>query len=365
MIGVKIGKVIEILKNERNKTEILVEVEGINYKAINYNKLTGSVMLGNSLLLNTTAVDLNLGTGGYHFVISNLDNPSRNISKGGHIMKLRYSPYQVKVFAAEEQESHYHEVFKKFESLNHMPVIVGTLHSMLPPIVEVLKNYDKDIKIAYIMTDGAALPIDLSNIVKNLKDKKLIKGTITIGNAFGGDLDCINIYNGLIAAKDILKCDIAVVTMGPGIAGTSTKFGFSGIEQGNIIDSINDLGGIPIAVPRISFADKRDRHKGVSHHTITVLDRISKTKAFVGIPKFEENKNEHIISQINNTNINLKHKIMYMDSSNVNKILEKSTMPMRTMGRTFQRDKEFFITAGIGAELGIKILNDYQLMILK
>ncbi|WP_231701760.1 DUF3866 family protein [Crassaminicella thermophila] len=365
MIGIKVGKVLEILKCNINSTEILVEINNHNYKAINYNRLTGDVKIGDSLLLNTTAVDLNLGTGGYHFVVSNLDSPNKDITNGGHIMKLRYSPYQIKVFAAEEQGSIFHDIFNKFKSLNGMPVIIGTLHSMLPPIIKVLKTYNKNIKIAYIMTDGAALPIDLSNTIKDLKEKKLIASTITIGNAFGGDLDCVNIYNGLIAAKEIIKCDIAVVTMGPGIVGTGTKFGFSGIEQGNIIDATNDLGGIPIAVPRISFADIRKRHRGISHHTLTVLSKISKTRAVVGIPNFEESKKEYINLQIDNTEIQKKHKILYMDTTKTTEILENSTINMRTMGRDFQNDKDFFITAGLAGELGIKILNDPQLEILK
>ena len=31
--------------------------------------------------------------------------------------------------------------------------------------------------------------------------------------------------------------------MGPGIVGSGTKYGFTGIEQGYIIDVINNLGG--------------------------------------------------------------------------------------------------------------------------
>lgn len=364
MIGVKTGKVIKILKSNTYTTDVLVKINDIDYKAINYNRLTGSVEVGDLLLLNTTAIDLRLGTGGYHFVMSNLDKPNREITEGGHIMKLRYSPYQVKVFAAEEQESKYHDLFNDFESLNHMPVIVGTLHSMLPPIVEVLKTYNKDIKVGYIMTDGAALPMDLSNSVRDLKERGLVDATITIGNAFGGDLDCVNIYNGLIAAKEILKCDVCVVTMGPGIVGTGTKYGFTGIEQGHIIDAVNDLGGIPIAVPRISFKDQRERHKGMSHHSMTVFGKISKTKAVIPIPDFEETKKQYICEQIDHHGISKKHKIIYVNLDEVTKILEKSTIKMSTMGRKFDEEKEYFITAGVAAELCTKILSDAQSEIL-
>jgi len=357
MIGIQIGKVKEILKENEEITEVLVEIKDQCYKAVNYNQLTGQVKVGDSLLLNTTAVELALGTGGYHFVISNLDKPHRSLSKGGHIMKLRYSPFQLKVFAAEEQDSIYHDIFNQFETLDGMPVIVGTLHSMLPPVVEVLKSYQKDIKITYIMTDGAALPIAFSNIVKNLKDRKLIDGTITIGHAFGGDLECINIYNGLIAAKEIQRCDVAVVAMGPGIVGTGTRFGFSGIEQGNIIDAVNHLGGRAVAIPRISFADKRERHRGISHHTLTVLNQICNTSAFIGIPCFEESKLHYIQSQIQNTNIQTKHRVIYLSLEGILEILKNSPIRLSTMGRTLEQDEEYFVTAGIAGKLAFNLLN--------
>ncbi|WZL74913.1 DUF3866 family protein [Clostridiaceae bacterium 35-E11] len=365
MLSMKTGRVVEILKEGDDITEVIVEINNMKYKAMNYNELTGKIKMGDNLLLNTTAVDLNLGTGGYHFVIANTQKYDKDLCQGGHIMKLRYTPYQVKVFSAEEQDSKFHHIFNEFKSLNDMPVIVGTLHSMLSPIIEVLKNDKKDIKIAYIMTDGAALPISFSHMVKKLKEKQLLCGTITIGNAFGGDLDCVNIYNGLIAAKEILKCDIAIVTMGPGIVGTGTKYGFSGIEQGAIIDAVNDLGGIPIAIPRISFADSRSRHKGISHHSITVLDKIAKTKAVIGIPHFEEKKHQYICAQIYNTKIEEKHNMIYIDPSTTINILENATLKMSTMGRSFQEDMEYFITAGVSAQLAIKILDDPQLNLLK
>ncbi|MFZ5965825.1 MAG: DUF3866 family protein [Bacillota bacterium] len=360
MIATCQGRVEKILKKEGHKTEILVEVEGKSGKAVNYDRLTGNVDIGDMVVLNTTAVDLNLGSGGYHFVISNLNQVEHQLTQGGHIMKLRYTPFQLKVFAAEEQESQHHDVFNNFESLQGMPVIIGTLHSMLAPVVEILKHHKPDIKIAYIMTDGAALPIDFSNVVNQLKDMGKIHGTITIGNAFGGDLDCVTIYNGLIAAKDILHCDIAVVTMGPGIAGTGTTYGFTGIEQGHIIDAVNDLGGTAIAVPRVSFKDPRERHQGISHHSITVLGKICKTKAWIGIPDFDEEKNNYIHGQVLKGHLNSKHEILRISGEGILEVLDSSTIRMTTMGRGLTMEKEFFITCGAAAVVGIKILNDHQ-----
>ncbi len=361
-MNIKYGKVIEVIREKPKVTEIYVEVDNLKQKALNYNYLTGDIRIGDTVLLNTTAIDLGLGTGGYHFVICNLNRPERSISSEGHIMKLRYTPYQLKVFAAEEQESEFHHVFQDFQSLSSMPVIIGTLHSMLPAIVETVSCLDANIRIAYIMTDGAALPLDLSNLVYDLKESNKICGTVTIGHAFGGDLECVNIYNGLIAAKEILKADIVIITMGPGIVGTGTKYGFTGIEQGNIIDAVADLGGAPIAIPRISFADQRIRHQGISHHSITVLDTICKTSAIVGIPLLEDIKSQFIKDQLTSTMIEQKHQVIFRKCDDVLGFLQNSPIKMKTMGRGFQQDVEFFQTAGLAGKLATELLTGRQYM---
>lgn len=231
MISIKQGKVIKILKKLEGRTDVLVRIDHREEKAINFDFLTGKIRVDDEVFLNTTAVELNLGTGGNHFVISNLNNKGQSAKGPGHIMKLRYTPFQLKTYAVEEQDSPYHEVFKNFKSLEGMPFIVGTLHSMVTPIAATLKYLNEHIKIAYIMTDGAALPLHLSNALYELKEKNIIHKTITLGHAFGGDYEVVNIYNALITAKEIAQCDIAIIAMGPGIVGTGTPYGFTGVEQ--------------------------------------------------------------------------------------------------------------------------------------
>ena len=232
LVSIKKGTVVKILKSDEFRTDIIVDLDGKYEAAINYNQLTGKINEFDTVILNTTAVEYNLGTGGYHFVINNIKREKLVVDNVGHIMKLRYTPLQVKVKAAEEQGSPHHKVFVNFTSLRGFPVIVGSIHSMLLPTVITLNHLNPKLKIAYIMTDGASLPIAFSNTVVNMQKEKLIKATITIGHAFGGDIECVNIYNGLIAAKEIVMADVAIVTMGPGIVGTGTPYGFSGIEQG-------------------------------------------------------------------------------------------------------------------------------------
>lgn len=345
----KHGKIIKILEELRERTKIIVLIEGKQELAINYNFITGKVNINDIVILNTTAVELNLGTGGYHFVIYNLNASQQQFRGDGHIMKLRYTPFQFRVFAEEEEENPNHNIFNEFESLDKFPVIVGTLHSMLTPLVATLKYIDPNIRIAYIMTDGAALPIYFSDTVYKLVKKGLITTTITIGHAFGGDIETINIYNGLIAAKEIANCDIAVITMGPGIVGTSTPYGFTGIEQGHILDVVNDLGGFSIAVPRISFSDPRERHYGISHHSLTIFSKITKRKCNIPIPLLPIEKKQCILNQIEDLKIQEKHNIIEVDAGILPEVLKYFNLFVKTMGRGYYDDPAFFLACGAAA----------------
>lgn len=349
MISKRLGKVKSIVSQNGVLDDLIIVVKGEEQRAYNYPKMTGEVNEGDEVLLNTTAVELSLGTGGYHFVISNLNNLESKLTEGGHIMKLRYTPFQVKVDAVEEQESEYHSKFSEFKSLDNLPVVVGTLHSMLTPFVASYKRQYPNKRLVYIMTDGAALPIYLSKNVDNLKNKGLIDSTITIGNAFGGDYECVNIYTALITAKNILNADAVFVSMGPGIVGTGTKYGFTGIEQGPILDAVNKLGGVPVAVPRISFADKRDRHYGISHHSITVFKEIVNERVYIPLTKYDQHKLSKVEEQIEKNGLNKKHNIIFIENDNTKEDLEHFNLKVRSMGRGYEEDREFFEAASTAA----------------
>ena len=357
MFDIEKGVVKEIISQTPDKTIISILSNNKEQLAINYSKLTGKINIGDVVLLNTTAVNLQLGTGGYHFVMYNLNASNIKSDKSGHIMKLRYTPYQIKVLASEEQDSPYHSDYNHFTTLNNMPIIVGTLHSMLIPIISTIKYLSPNIKIAYIMTDGASLPIWLSDTVIKLKELSLIDTTITIGHAFGGDIETVNIYNGLIAAKEIAKCDISIVLMGPGIVGTGTKYGFTGIEQGYILDAVNTLGGCSIGVPRVGFSDKRDRHTGISHHSITVFNEITMSKVNIPFFELESNQFKLIKEQINSFDLYKKHNIIIEKDNILEKALRHFNLSVETMGRTYYEDPSYFLTcSAAGIFVSNKIL---------
>lgn len=347
MIRIRQGKVREIISNVGGVTEIKVDVDGNTEKAVNYDFMTGPVEIGHQVSLNTTAVHKSLGSGGFHFVMANYSVASTEVEELGHIMKLRYTPCQVKCFSVEEELNPSRAKIEDFTSLRGTPVIVGTLHSMLAAAAAGVKAASGGkLKIAYVMTDGAALPIQLSKTVAELKEKGLIDATVTIGHAFGGDFEAVNIYTGLIAAREAAGADVIIVAMGPGIVGTGTKFGFTGVEQGEIINAVNILGGKPVAIPRISFADSRERHTGISHHTITVLTKIALSKCTLVLPVMDPGKENYVEKQLLKSGISLEHKVVKENGDPALLYLMDKNIVVSTMGRNLSQDKEFFLAAG-------------------
>lgn len=358
MIRIRRGKVIDILSKMEAVTELLVTVEGKEQRAVNYNELTGPVQVGDELVLNTTAIHKNLGTGGRHFVMANLNNQSVDHTDQGHIMKLRYTPNQVQVLAVEEDDSPYAEIMRATTSLDGMPVVVATLHSMLPPIMAAIHMVGQgNLKVAYIMTDGAALPLAFSNLVRTLKKRQLLHSTITCGHAYGGDYEAVNIYSGLLAAKSVAKADIAVVAMGPGIVGTGSKYGYTGLEQGQVINAVHTLQGQPVAVPRISFADPRERHYGLSHHTGTALGDVALARCTVPVPQLPEQKMQLLQQQLTDSGINTKHRVIPVDGEPALQALAETGIKVTTMGRTVEQDREFFLAAGAAGLYAAGLIN--------
>ena len=350
MIQAKMGTVTKILVDGDEIQELEIRTGGKIEKALNYPDMTGKVQIGNEVVLNTTAVELSLGTGGYHFVLHGPQVPDAKPQKDRHIMKLRYTPMQIATGACEEEGSPYHDIFLKKDSIEGMPVIVGELHSMLPILAGYLKFSLKGCRIAYIMTDKGALPMAFSKHVKALKDIRWLDGTITTGHAFGGDLECLTIYTALLAAKHIIGADITIVIMGPGIVGTGTPLGFTGIEQVEVLHAVYSMRGIPILTPRIGTRDRRQRHQGMSHHTYTVLQH---TLVPVHVPLLEEVREWKLESS--------RHFLHYKKKQNlkdIKEILSPYSMNVETMGRGIEEDPLFFYAVAGAADFAGTILKN-------
>lgn len=350
MLKWKIAEVKEIIE-ESISTQILKVVDKNGESlAINYLEFNQPLIIGQKAIINKTATALQLGTGGYNFIAfpynSNVEQEDK--IQQGHIMKLRYTPYQFSVQSCEEQSSEFHHIFKEPKTLNDLPVLIGELHSMLPILVtlyrqlEIGKGKEKQ-RIVYIMTDGGALPIAFSKHVHQLKELGWLTSTITVGNAFGGDLEAVNIYTALIAAKYIYQAELVIVLMGPGITGTGTLFGHTGIEQGTVINAVASLKGKPIAIVRASHNDMRERHYGISHHTISTLKYIALTKSIVPYPDYLSEKYPQLEKQLKEELSSI-HELspIEVNHQEIKNSLKKYPFPITTMGRTIEEESVYY-----------------------
>ncbi|HJZ27430.1 MAG TPA: DUF3866 family protein, partial [Streptosporangiaceae bacterium] len=203
--------------------ELDVSVDGTVVRALAYPALTGLPRPGDRVLLNTTALDLGLGTGGYALVVAIPDRLPPDPRPGGHLVKARYTPLQATVAGADEQGSEYYDVLREAEDIAGMPVVVADLHSALPAVLagvfdeaERTSDGSHPPRVAYVMQDGGALPAWFSLTCAALKDAGWLAATVSTGQAFGGDLETVTVHTGLLAARHVLQADIAVVAPGPG-----------------------------------------------------------------------------------------------------------------------------------------------------
>jgi hypothetical protein len=335
---------------------LTVRVSEREETALSYLELSGEVQVGERVLLNTTAVRAGLGTGGDHILMKRMGSHQEGAMRPGHIVKLRYTPLQFRCMSVEEEGSPYREALEACEGLEGMPVVVAGLHSQIAPAAAAVKELIPQAHIAYLMPDTAALPLAFSRLVGELKEAGLIDAAITAGQAFGGDYETVNVFSGLLAARGVVGADVAIVAQGPGNAGTGTEWGFSGIAQGEHLNAVGVLGGTPIAVLRISFADARPRHRGVSRQTLVALGRVALVEAVVGVPEMAEDRLEVVQRQLDDAGIISKHEVLLARGDIGVRALTARGIQVKTMGRTVEEDPEFFLAAGAAGAIAAERL---------
>ncbi|MCU1465319.1 MAG: hypothetical protein JWM72_1247 [Actinomycetia bacterium] len=330
------GEVTEVLESRPGLQRVLVDLGSGPERAYALTQLTGDVALGDRVVVNVTAVELELGTGGWHVVHWNLERTEWNPPASGSGMKLRYTSLQVEVANAEPADS---------GDLVRMPVVVAGLHSQLAAIAVAFKHVRPTGRLVYVMTDGGSLPIAISDLVWQLRERDLIDATVTCGHAFGGDHEAVSVPGALAVARHAARADAVVVAMGPGSAGTRTRLGFSAIEVGPVLDAVNAMNGVPIAALRVSFADPRPRHRGVSHHSITALTVATASRVRVAVPGVGGEEEEQIRADLSKAGIDARHEIVDVVPVGVVDLLAQRDLHVESMGRPAAVDPVLFESA--------------------
>jgi Protein of unknown function (DUF3866) len=311
-------------------------------RALAYPALTGRPRAGDRVLLNATALELGLGTGGYALVIAVPDRLPEDPAGPGQIVKARYTPVQVCVQSADEQGSPHHEVLRDADDLAGMPVVVADLHSALPAILAGLREAGPRVA-AYVMLDGGTLPAWFSRAAAGLREAGWLAGMISTGQSFGGDLETVTVHTGLLAARHVLGAEVAVVTQGPGNLGTGTRWGFSGVACGEAVNAAAVLGGRPVASLRISEADPRERHRGISHHSLTAYGRVALASADVVVPALGGDLGTQVAAQAQQ--LAQRHRLISVATGGLLEALAECPVPLATMGRGLNEDRAYFLAA--------------------
>ena len=375
MIKWRRGDVIAIRRKWRGAVELEVSIGGVPVRALAYPELTGQPEPGDQVLLNTGALDLGLGTGGYALVVAIPDRLPPDPKGPGHLVKARYTPLQATVLGADEQGSDYHDLLRDADSLDGVPVVVADLHSALPAVLAAY--YSKrlasataaeqpapvgadleasGIRVAYVMLDGGALPAWFSRTLSMLTQASWLAGTITVGQAFGGELEAVTVHSGLLAARHVLGAELIVVSQGPGNLGTGTKWGFSGVASGEAVNAASVLGGRPVASLRISEADARARHRGISHHSLTAYGRVALARADVVVPELPGEFGAGVLEAAKP--LAERHNLVTVAVTGLREILMESPVPLSTMGRSLDQDLAYFLGAAAAGRHAASLIVD-------
>ena len=340
-------EIVPVSGSGRDVVELTVSVDGHPASAHAYPSLVGGLREGDTVLLNTTAVDLGLGTGGLHLVIAVDRGLDVDLTHAGRVMKARYTPLQAAVETVEETDR---EVLEGSRGLLNTPVVCAPLHSMIGPIAAGAKA-SADARVVYVMTDGAALVGGFSRLVPRLRERGLLDAWITVGQAFGGEREAVTVWTGLLAAKELLGAEVIVVADGPGNLGTDTTWGVSALASGHALMAAETLRGRGVAALRASFADPRPRHRGVSHHSITILRDVCRAGVNVAVPAIEEPERTGLWDDLRAAKLEDRHQLVEADGRPALLELERRGISIDSMGRTVTDDPIFFLAAGAAGVL--------------
>ncbi len=328
MLELRRGTVVEV-------EPLTVEVSGERRRAWADVAAVGEIKSGDEVVVNVAALDLGLGSGGFDLVHVNLTRGLDGEGRAGsHVMKLNYTSLQHAVQPVEPELDAGVELDPR-----RVPVAVIHLHGHLAPVAWAAAQSRAGLKVGYVQTAGGALPGALSLDVPTLTERGLLCGDVTAGASHGGQHEAVTVIGGLDAAARSLGWDAIIAGPGPGILGSSSRLGHGGMIALDNAHAALALGLPTLLAPRLSSADPRPRHRGLSHHTRTVLELLL---APVRVPAPELDADDWPLTDlIEATKERHDLAVLPVDLEGYG----ASGLPTRTMGRDIGEDPLFFAGA--------------------
>ncbi len=267
MLKLRRAIVLDVESSAGPEQELVVEradEAGVRRRAIADVALLGAAERGDELVVNVEANDLGLGSGGFDVVHVNLTRGlAAPVDAGANVMKLNYTSLQHAVRPVERE---------RLQLPLGRPVAVLALHGQLAPVAWAFAQAAPQARVGFVQTAGGALPGGHSRTVRALRERGLLAGHVTAGAAFGGEDEAITTLGALHHGVRELGWDAAICGPGPGIVGSGSPLGHGGIAALDSAHAALALEAPTLLVARISSGEERERHRGISHHTLTVLD---------------------------------------------------------------------------------------------
>jgi hypothetical protein len=312
---------------------LTVEIAGERRPAWADPALIGEVEEGDEVIVNVESLELGLGSGGFDVVHANLTRAaSAGAAPAEPALKLNYSSLQHAVEPIERAEE---EVAASPPTT--IPVLVIPLHGHLAPAAWAAAQQREGLRVGFVQSAGGALPGRLSRDVVTLRERSLLCGHVTAAPAYGGEHEAISVAGALDAAGARLGWEAAIVGPGPGIVGSASRFGHGGMAALDNAHAALALGLRTLLSPRLSAADPRPRHRGLSHHTATVLGLLL-GPVEVPLPEGEPEIADALASLAGPRHA-VRTRSFDLDS------YAASGLPGRTMGRQLAEDQLFFAAA--------------------
>jgi len=289
--------------------------------------LLGEMREGDEVVVNVAALDLGLGSGGFDVVHVNL---TRGLSGGGgdeHVMKLNYTSLQHPIEPVER-------LAEAGGVRALIPVLVLPLHGHLAPAAWAAAQADPELRLGYLQTGGGALPGSLSRDVAELRERGLICGHVTATPAYGGEQEALSVPGALDAAANLLDWDAVLAGPGPGIIGSETHLGHGGMAALDTAHAALALGMPTLLSPRLSGTEARERHQGISHHTLTVLALLL-ARVEIAVPQ----GNPEVSAQLSAVAAG-RHRVHAAPADLAG--YSATALPAQTMGRSIEEDPLFF-----------------------
>ena len=257
MLTLRRGRITAVVERVEGLSRLEVDGE----PCVAYPRLTGPVALGDEVIVNTQARELELGSGGFDVLYANLTRGLDLFPEtDAHVMKLPYTP-------AQNARRHAEEGRTLPDTLAGLPVLCCSLHSQVAPVCA---GIGAGKRVAYVQLAGGALPVSLSDALRVLRELGYVETAIAVGACLDGDVECVSAASALLYAA-AEEFDVVVCAIGPGIVGTGSTFGHGGLAAAEAANAAAALRGMPILAVRTSAGDPRERHHGVSHHARAVL----------------------------------------------------------------------------------------------